>query len=87
MHNQTGLIETAEIATAAWIDGRLITPDNIYLKVVDNKIKNAQSKLVSKLENKFNEGKKGNGISFLMKKGMTLKYSRKLKILMSCTLP
>lgn len=50
MRHHTDLRETAEIATAAWIDGGLITPDDVHLVIDHNKVRRAQEKLVSNLE-------------------------------------
>jgi len=53
MRHHTGLRETAEIATAAWIDSDLITDEDKHLIIDHNKVKRAQLKLVQELDDKF----------------------------------
>lgn len=65
MRHHTGLRETAEIATAAWIDGGLITPDDVHLVIDHNKVRRAQEKLVSNLEEEFRKKIIENGVSCL----------------------
>ena len=51
----TGLRETAAIATAAWIDGGLISKSNTRLVIDHNKVKRAQEKLMKSLSLEFDE--------------------------------
>lgn len=44
-----GLRETAEIATAVWIDSGLIKPDYVPLAFVHNKVKQSREKLLDVL--------------------------------------
>ena len=53
MRHHTGLRETAEIATAAWIDAGLISPEDTHLVIDHNKLKRAQEKLVGNLHEDF----------------------------------
>ena len=62
MRHHTGLREAAEIATAAWVDAGLITPEDTQLVIDHNKIKKSQEKLVSDLQDKFEKGVVDNGI-------------------------
>ena len=63
IRHHTGLRETAEIATAAWIDGGLITEDDTHLVIDHNKVKRAQDKIMAELNEKFEEELKVKGIS------------------------
>ena len=63
IRHHTGLRETAEIATAAWIDGGLITEDDTHLVIHHNKVKRAQDKIMAELNEKFEEELKVKGIS------------------------
>ena len=47
--------ETAAIATAAWIDGGLISKSNTRLVIDHNKVKRAQEKLMKSLSLEFDE--------------------------------
>jgi len=53
MRHHTGLRETAEIATAAWIDAGLISDKDKHLIIDHNKVKRAQQKLIQELDDKF----------------------------------
>ena len=66
MRHHTGLREAAEIATAAWVDAGHITPEDTNLVIDHNKIKRAQEKLVSDLQDKFEKGVVDNGINCLL---------------------
>ena len=61
MRHHTGLRETAEIATAAWVDAGVITEDDTHLVIDHNKVKRAQDKLIVELEDEFEKqlGKTG----------------------------
>ena len=63
IRHHTGLRETAEIATAAWIDGGLTTEDDTHLVIDHNKVKRAQDKIMAELNEKFEEELKVKGIS------------------------
>ena len=63
IRHHTGLRETAEIATAAWIDGGLITEEDTHLVIDHNKVKRAQDKIMAELNEKFEEELKVKGIS------------------------
>lgn len=45
LRHHTGLRETAEISTAAWIDAGLITETDTTLVINHNKVKRAQDKM------------------------------------------
>ena len=66
MRHHTGLREAAEIAQTAWVDAGLITPEDTHLVIDHNKIKRAQEKLVSDLQDKFEKGIVDNGINCLL---------------------
>ena len=66
MRHHTGLRETAEIATAAWVDAGLITAADSHLVIDHNKIKRAQEKLVAELQNEFENNITKNGISCIL---------------------
>jgi len=66
MRHHTGLRETAEIATAAWIDAGLITDEDKHLIIDHNKVKRAQQKLVQELDAKFESEIREHGISCLL---------------------
>ena len=66
MRHHTGLRETAEIATAAWIDAGIITENDPSLVIDHNKVKRAQEKLAKELEKQFDENIRKNGISCLL---------------------
>ena len=66
MRHHTGLRETAEIATAAWIDGGLITKDDTHLVIDHNKVKRAQERLVAELEAEFEKELGEKGVSCLL---------------------
>ena len=53
MRHHTGLRETSEIATAAWIDAGLITAEDTHLVIDHNKLKRAQEKVVDELQETF----------------------------------
>src|ERR1043165_6956920 len=63
LRHHTGLRETAEIATAAWIDAGLITQFDIALVIDHNKVRRAQEKIMKKLDAKFEVELQQNGIS------------------------
>jgi hypothetical protein len=66
MRHHTGLRETAEIATAAWIDAGLISAEDTHLVIDHNKLKRAQDKLVGKLQDEFENNLEKNGINCLL---------------------
>ena len=53
MRHQTSLRETAEIATAALIDAKIISKSDCHLTIDHNKVKRAQEKLAKELDNQF----------------------------------
>lgn len=61
----------------ALTDGGLITPDDVYLVIDHNKVRRAQEKLVSNLEEEFDKRITENGINclFLIGEGTTQKCS------------
>ena len=61
MRHHTGLRETAEIATAAWIDAGIITEDDTHLVIDHNKVRRAQEKLTKELNKEFEEKLKAEG--------------------------
>ena len=65
IRHHTGLRETAEIATAAWIDGGLINENDTSLVIDHNKVKRAQESLGKELEKEFDENIRKNGVSCL----------------------
>ncbi|ESN99415.1 hypothetical protein HELRODRAFT_162963 [Helobdella robusta] len=66
MRNHTGLRETAEIATAAWIIAGFITDIDKHLIIDHNKVKRAQQKLIKEFKNKFKSEIKEHAISCLL---------------------
>lgn len=63
LRHHTGLRETAEIATAAWIDAGLITQLDTVLVIDHNKVRRAQERIMKELEAKFAVELQENGIS------------------------
>ena len=61
MRHHTGLRETAEIATAAWIDAGIITADDTHLVIDHNKVRRAQEKLTDELSKEFEDKLKVKG--------------------------
>ena len=53
IRHHTGLRETAEIATAAWIDAGLINDLNHSLIIDHNKVRRAQERVISSLQESF----------------------------------
>lgn len=66
MRHHTGLRETAEIATAAWIDAGLISSEDTRLVIDHAKVKRAQEKVIKTLQNSFEEEVKEEGVSCLL---------------------
>jgi hypothetical protein len=63
MRHHTSLRETAEIATAALIDAKIITKNNTLMIIDHSKVKRAQEKLAIELANKFNKDLENNVVS------------------------
>ena len=63
LRHHTGLRETAEIATAAWIDAGLISQNETDLVIDHNKVRRAQERVMQKLETNLDEELRENGIS------------------------
>ena len=63
LRHHTGLRETAEIATAAWIDAGLITHSDTTKVIDHNKVKRAQTRIMQKIIVRSEEERKENGIS------------------------
>ena len=66
MRHHTGLRETAEIATAAWVDAGLITEDDTHLVIDHNKVKRAQDRLMVELEAEFEDQLRRNGVDCIL---------------------
>jgi len=66
LRHHTGLRETAEIATAAWIDAGLITQWDTVLVIDHNKVRRAQERIMKELEAKFAVELQENGISCIL---------------------
>jgi hypothetical protein len=66
IRHHTGLRETAEIATAAWIDAGIIDEHDTSLVIDHNKVKRAQLNLAKELEKEFDENIRKNGVSCLL---------------------
>ena len=69
MRQYTVLRETAEIATIAFIDARLISKDNKLLIIDHKKVKRAHEKLAVKLGNKFYKDLDNNKVSCVLFNG------------------
>ena len=63
LRHHTGLRETAEIATAAWIDAGVITQFDTALVIDHNKVRRAQEKVMKEQDAKLTEELEKNGIS------------------------
>src|SRR5688572_431723 len=63
LRHHTGLRETAEIATAAWIDAGLVTQFDTTLVIDHNKVRRAQERVMKELDAKFEDEIQQNGIS------------------------
>lgn len=65
LRHHTGLRETAEIATAAWIDAGLISRFDTTLIIDHNKVKRAQERIMLKLNTKFEDDLNKGGSSVM----------------------
>lgn len=63
LRHHTGLRETAEIATAAWIDAGVINKDDTSLVIDHNKVKRAQEKIMKKINVQLDEEHQLNSIN------------------------
>lgn len=63
LRHHTGLRETAEIATAAWIDAGIISAHDTTLVIDHNKVMRAQKRVMKKCGVMFEKDVKENGIS------------------------
>ena len=66
LRHHTGLRETAEIATAALIDAKVITEGNTSLIIDHDKVKRAQEKIGKELTSKHENELSNNGLSFIL---------------------
>ena len=66
LRHHTGLRETAEIATAAWIDAGIITREDTTLVIDHNKVKRAHGRVMAKIEASHDEEIKKEGITCIL---------------------
>ena len=85
MRHHTGLRETAEIATSAWIDACLISAEYTHLVIYHIKLKRAQDKLYGKFQVEFenNLEKMVSIVSYLMEEKMIPVLCLSLKVVTS----
>ena len=66
LRHHTGLRETAEIATAAWIDAGLINETETHLVIDHSKVRRAQERVMMSLQETFEADISSNGIECVL---------------------